>query len=238
MDLLRRYAGDLTGRSACVLGSGDNYAAFALAGLGADVTSVDISQEQLKRAAQLGLHIRFVRGDLTDLSTLVDDTFDLTCSTNGVMVWVTDPGGYYSETCRILKPGGIFLSYDIHPFQRPWNDVPEPLKMVKPYFDSGPKEWSYDPGSGETDRASEISSEERAGRVATFKCHWMVGELLMAMLDAGLELLHILEEPEVDQAFWQLDASEGEAGGELVDWRKNPRVGLPAWLTLVARKNG
>ena len=65
-----------------------------------------------------------------------------------------------------------------------------------------------------------------------------VSELLMAMLDAGLELLHILEEPEVDPGFWHLDAGEGEATGDLVDWRKNPRVGLPAWLTLVAKKRG
>ena len=48
----------VSGKKVCVLGSGDNLAVFALAGLGADVTSVDISEEQLaiahKRASQLG----------------------------------------------------------------------------------------------------------------------------------------------------------------------------------------
>ena len=32
----------------CVIGSGDNYAAFALAGLEAAATSTDISEQQLK----------------------------------------------------------------------------------------------------------------------------------------------------------------------------------------------
>src|SRR5687768_16464297 len=49
----------LESAAVCVVGSGDNYAAFALAGCGARVTSVDISQRQLdvaaERAVQLGL---------------------------------------------------------------------------------------------------------------------------------------------------------------------------------------
>jgi SAM-dependent methyltransferase len=238
--LLQQYVGDLSGKSACVLGSGDNYAAFALAGLGADVTSVDISQGQLdvaaERAAQLGIDIHFVRGDVTDLPTLADEPFHFVCSTNGVMIWITDPKAYYSEACRILKPGGIFLSYDIHPFQRPWNDAPEPLKMVKPYFDSGSKEWLYSPKSGKTRLASDVPLEEREGKISAFKCNWTIGELLMALLDANLELLHILEEPDTDPAFWMVDVVDDKLERDLIDWRKNPRVGLPVWLTLVARK--
>jgi SAM-dependent methyltransferase len=242
LGLLRRYVGDLSGKKACVLGSGDNYAAFALAGLGADVTSVDISQAQLdvaaRRADQLGLDVHFVRGDITALPALADNTFDFACSTNGVMVWITDPKGYYSEACRILKPGGIFLSYDIHPFQRPWNDVPESLEMIKPYFDSGPREWLDDPVSGEAGLASEVPFEERQGRISSFECHWTISELLTALLDANLELLHVLEEPDTDPAFWTMDAVDDELERDLIDWRKNPRAGLPVWLTLVARKKG
>jgi SAM-dependent methyltransferase len=236
--LLRQYVGqDLAGKTACVLGSGDNYAVFALAGMGARVTSVDISQAQLdvvaERAVELGVEVTFVQGDIINLPMLADDAFDFVCSTNGVMVWVTDPAAYYAEVRRILKPGGIFLSYDIHPFQRPWNDPPEPLRMVKLYFDSGPKEWLDDPQTGRVILASEASPEEREGRISTFKCHWTVGELLVALLGAGLELAHILEEPDIDPGFWLPGATDKDA--DLVDWRKNPRAGLPAWLTLVGR---
>jgi SAM-dependent methyltransferase len=237
--LLRQYVGrDLAGKTACVLGSGDNYAVFTLAGMGAQVTSVDISQAQLDvaagRAAELGVEVTFVQGDVAYLPMLADDAFDFVCSTNGVMVWIADPAAYYAEVQRFLKPGGIFLSYDIHPFQRPWSDPPEPLRMVKPYSDSGPKEWLDDPQTGSAILALEASPEEREGRIPTFKCHWTVGELLMALLGAGLELVHILEEPDTNPEFWLPGATDEDA--DLVDWRKNPRVGLPAWLTLVAIK--
>lgn len=43
---------EISGKEACVLGSGDNLVVFALSGLGAHVTSVDISQTQLDIAAQ------------------------------------------------------------------------------------------------------------------------------------------------------------------------------------------
>jgi SAM-dependent methyltransferase len=241
LELLQQYVDqDLAGKAACVLGSGDNYAVFALAGMGVQVTSVDISQAQLdvaaERAAELGVEVAFVQGDIINLPVLADDTFDFVCSTNGVMVWIADPAAYYAEVSRILKPGGIFLSYDIHPFQRPWNDPPESLRMVKPYFDSGPKEWLDDPQTGRAILASEASPEEREGRIPTFKCHWTVGELLMALLGAGLELVHVLEEPDTDPGFWLPGATEED--GDLIDWRENPRVGLPVWLTLIAKKRG
>ena len=44
--------GDVTGQRACVLGSGDNLAVFALAGMGAEVTSVDISEAQIEVASR------------------------------------------------------------------------------------------------------------------------------------------------------------------------------------------
>jgi SAM-dependent methyltransferase len=41
---------DIAGRKVAVLGSGDNQVAFALAGMGVAVTSVDISEEQIEVA--------------------------------------------------------------------------------------------------------------------------------------------------------------------------------------------
>ncbi len=73
--------GDVAGLSVAVLGSGDNLAVFALAGMGARVTSVDISSGQLgfasQRAAELGLDVTFLEADVTDLSPLDDASFDL-----------------------------------------------------------------------------------------------------------------------------------------------------------------
>src|SRR5687768_13542774 len=83
---IRRFYPDLGGRSVCVIGSGDNYAAFALAGAGARVTSVDISENQLRiargRAEALGLRMTFVRSDAARPSGLPAGGFDLVVSTN------------------------------------------------------------------------------------------------------------------------------------------------------------
>ena len=46
------YLAGIVGKRVCVLGSGDNQVVFALAGLGAFVTSVDISHNQLQVGQQ------------------------------------------------------------------------------------------------------------------------------------------------------------------------------------------
>src|SRR5262245_51080413 len=71
---------DVAGKKVAVLGSGDNQVVFALVGMGALVTSVDISELQIQiarsRAAALGLQVDFVQADVVDLSVLCDATFD------------------------------------------------------------------------------------------------------------------------------------------------------------------
>ena len=56
-----QFMGDLRDKKVCVLASGDNEVAFAMAGMGARVTSIDISEGQLAIAEQrsrlLGLDI-------------------------------------------------------------------------------------------------------------------------------------------------------------------------------------
>jgi 2-polyprenyl-3-methyl-5-hydroxy-6-metoxy-1,4-benzoquinol methylase len=73
-----KWLNDVTGKRVAVLGSGDNQVVFALAGMGAKVTSIDISEPQLEiarsRAAVLSLTVQFVRADVVDLSCLSDDT--------------------------------------------------------------------------------------------------------------------------------------------------------------------
>jgi SAM-dependent methyltransferase len=44
------WLSDIAGKSVAVLGSGDNQAVFALVGLGAKLTSVDISEQQIEVA--------------------------------------------------------------------------------------------------------------------------------------------------------------------------------------------
>ena len=138
LDLL----GKVAGKDICVLGSGDNLAVFALAGLGARVTSVDISRVQLDKAAcradELCLDIAFLRTDVVDLRALGGESFDLVYTGDHVAVWVSDLSGYYAEASQILRRGGTFIIKEYHPFRRLWQDTPDRLELKCGYFQRGP----------------------------------------------------------------------------------------------------
>lgn len=205
--------GDVAGKKICVLGSGDNLAVFALAGSGATVTSVDISQKQLdiaaERASKLGLRVHFVRADVTDLSTLRDETFDVVYTGGHVAVWVSDLKAYYAEACRILRSGGMFMVNEYHPFRRLWKDIPKALELGVGYFDRGPH--SYD-------RSEEVPEAE-AGSLPSYEFHWTVEDYVSAMLAGGCELLALKEIDDRRRS-----------------WEVAPLKGLPEDLLLVGRK--
>lgn len=218
-DIELKYLGDVSGLSVCVLGSGDNLAAFALAGAGARVTSVDISEVQLKiaaeRADELGLAIDFHRADVTDLGCLggpgglPDAGFDIVYTGGHVAVWVSDLKRYYGEGCRILKPGGLFMVNEYHPFRRLWKHNSGPLKQEFHYFDHGP--FTYD-------RSEELPGD--TGPLPSYEFHWTVSDMTRALLEGGCELL----------------AME-EYGDGRQNWEGGPPLEkMPANLLLVGRK--
>lgn len=206
------YLRNVSGKDVCVLGSGDNLVVFALAGMGAKVTSVDISQVQLdiasKRADEVGLDISFVGADVVDLP-LVAETFDVVYTGGHMAVWVSDLKKYYSEACRILKPGGKFMVNEYHPFRRIWKDSPSQLEMEFRYFDRGPHKY---------DRSDGVPGA-KPGSLPSYEFHWTVSDYVSAMLEAGCELLSL-----------------DELGDRKQDWEGAPLDGLPECLILVGRK--
>jgi ubiquinone/menaquinone biosynthesis C-methylase UbiE len=221
LPLIRRYVGDLKGRQALVLASGDNYVTFALAGMGARVTSTDISAQQLeiarRRAEMLGLEITFVRADATVLAGIAGGMFDLVCSSNGFFVWIADPGRVFAQAHRVLKPGGYYVFYDVHPFQRPWADQVSPLEMEKPYTATGPFQY-----------------EEKGQE--NFQFNWRMSDLVNPLLNSGLLLRQVAESMARDARFWEGSSYSPAADSHLNDWRSNPRAGLPVWLSVAAQK--
>lgn len=221
LGMIHRFVGELIGKQALVVGSGDNYLAFALAGLGARVTSTDISARQLaiarQRAELLGLDIRFACTDATLLEGIGDAEFDLACSSNGFFVWISEPAGVFRQVFRVLRPGGMYIFYDIHPFQRPWKDQVRPLEMARPYTMTGPFE------------------EEGHGQ-SSYEFHWRLSDLINPLLDAGLVLRQLAESPAKEARFWEGSAYTPGLDASLLDWQNNPRAGLPVWLSVAAQK--
>ncbi len=173
-----QFLANTRGQRVCVLASGDNGVVFALAGMGARVTSVDISEGQLEiaeeRARFLGLDVSFLRSDVTDLKALEDNAFDAVHTGGGVAVWISDFRMYYAEATRILKPGGVLAVNESHPFvpvlsvETPWNELDD-------YSNRGP--FTYTTNEG----------------FKGYEYHWTVADHIQAALDAGCDLLKVEE---------------------------------------------
>lgn len=226
-NMIRSAVPDFRERRVLVPSSGDNKAAFAFAMLGAEVTSADISARQLenaqKAAAKLGIDgIRFVRADTMKLEGIEDGAYDFVYTSNGVHVWIDDLTGMYQNIARVLKPGGKYALFEIHPFNRPFNDD---ARIVKPYDATGPF--------------------EKDGEV-TFA--WRLTDILGAILRAGLTLRRFEEmsaeksytdpawvpcEKQVEDGCMEYDHSKVD---ELYDWRTNPMAALPQLFSALAEK--
>lgn len=203
-----RSLGDVRGKAVCVLGSGDNEVVFALAGMGARVTSVDISQKQLdiakERADILALKVSFLRADVTDLAGLPDETFDVAYTGGHMSVWVSDIRKYYSEAVRVLRPGGLFIVNDYHPIRRMWHESDGPAPHYA-YFNRGPYEYQTAEGRRQ------------------IEFHWTAADHIQSVLDAGCELTGVEEYGEQE---------------EQEDYSKSVPATLPMYLLIVARKAG
>lgn len=217
--LIEEVTGSVRGKDVCIIGSGDNYAAFALSGMGANVTSIDISNRQLevaaKRANQLNLSITFVQADAARLESIGDSEFDLVCSSNGFFVWIADLQAVFDETYRVLRPGGHYVFSDVHPFQRPWEDQTMPLKVRKSYWDTGPFE---------DDRSN------------TFEFHWTLSGVLNSAIASGFVLRQMQEHPAQDSRFWQGGSYLPGTQESLLDWTENPLAALPVWLSVALQR--
>ena len=205
----------IAGRRVCVLGSGDNQVVFALAGMGARVTSVDISRNQLqvaeRRSHELGLAIEFVQADVSDLSGFPDGSFDVVYTGGHVAVWVADLQQFYMEAARILAPAGLFMISEYHPFRRIWEDSQTILSVKSHYFDRGPFEYDY----------TENVLSRAVGTLKSYEHHWTVADFLNSVIGAGCRILFV-----------------DEFGEYVGDWEGAPLAGLPEFLLIVARKDG
>lgn len=215
-DLITKYLPDIKGKRLLLPSSGDNHAAFAFALMGAKVTSADISERQLENASkiaeELGLDIEFVCDDTMKLSNISDSTYDMVYTSNGTLSWIGDLDSMESNIFRVLKPGGYSVMYDIHPFNRPFTgDAWKAPQIVKSYHDVLPD------------------------------MHWRLQDIVNANIKAGLGICELAELPAADASFWfSYNELQGKTGEELEginDWKKNPMAALPAWVTIISKKN-
>lgn len=210
----RTWLRDVAGKKVAVLGSGDNQVVFALVGMGATVTTVDISERQIEigrlRATELGLKVDFVQADVVDLLALGDATFDVVYTGGHVAVWVSDLRRYYGEAVRILKADGRPIVSEYHPFRRIWRRSVGRPEVRFNYFDRGPHR---------SESGADVLYRE-PGDLEQFTFRWTVADYIDAIIAAGCELIHV-----------------EEFGDTCEEWEGVPVTGLPETLLLVGRRN-
>lgn len=174
-------------RTLCLAGSGGQQAPI-LAAAGADVTVFDNSPRQLAQdrlvADRDGLTIETVLGDMRDLGTFADTSFDLVvhpCSN----CFVPDVRVVWREIARVLAPGGILLAGFLNPMTFVFDEAAAAdgdlvVRHRLPYSDA--THLSHD----------ELRAIEERGEPLVFS-HSLEAQI-GGQLEAGLVLTHLFED--------------------------------------------
>jgi SAM-dependent methyltransferase len=116
----RQWFPDLLGCEVLCLGGGGGQQGPLLAAVGARVTVFDISPKQLGQdrfvAEREKLELQTIQGDMSDLSALADQSFDLIVNPVSSL-FVPDVYCVWREAYRVLRPQGILLAGFMNPME-------------------------------------------------------------------------------------------------------------------------
>ena len=163
--------------------------------LGARVTGVDFSPRAIalarSLAAELGIEARFIESDVYRLPEVLEETFDLVYTSNGVLGWLPEIRPWADVVARFVRPGGRFYVLEVHPVVLALADEgvgPGELKLGYPYWEHAepiavPTRGSY------ADRSARVETPTEYG--------WdhSLGEIVTALASAGLRIDRLTEYP-------------------------------------------
>jgi SAM-dependent methyltransferase len=194
------------------LQSGHGLDDIALAAAGAvHVISVDFSEGAVaaaqQRARELAAACRYVIAEVPAVP-LRSNCADLVYTGKGALIWMRDLTAWAADAARLLRPGGHLFIYEAHPMVPLWTwDEDQPrIRPDRSYFDLWHENDTY-PARGARE------------------WQWTLGQIIDAVISAGLQLLHVGEYAE---PFWWPDGIDAAA------WRGR----LPNSFTLLARLPG
>jgi SAM-dependent methyltransferase len=143
------------------------------------------------RAAQLGLDVRYVVADALRTG-LRDGCADLVYTGKGALMWLPDIGAWGREVARLLRPGGHLFLYEAHPAACLWARHTDPVRLDGRH--------GYFGGTRLNDTFPASAIARFGGADAAVEWQWTLADIVTALLDAGLVLLHLAEHPD---PFWR-----------------------------------
>lgn len=198
----RELLGDLRGQTIVHLQCNAGQDTLSLMQEGAtSVLGVDISDTAIelarKLSAETGIAARFVRSDVYDWLAETDERFDIAFLSYGALVWLTDLGEWARGVFRVLKPGGRVVAVEYHPvfhmFEEGWVLAYPGLGGAPLRFEAGVVDYLAEAGG--TPSGFEAGVTEFRNPYPTFEHNWGVGDIVGALLGAGLRLTGLREYP-------------------------------------------
>jgi len=206
---------------------------LSVARLGARMTGLDFSPaslEQARRLAKLtGSDVDFVEADVYDaVDVLGAGSFDLVFTGVGALCWVPSVDRWAQVVAGLLRPGGRLFIREGHPvlWALDYERTDDLLVLDYPYVETDEPFVETDPGTYVTTDATFVSNE-------THSWNHGLGEIITAVLGAGLTLTSFVEH---DSVPWEAlpGQMEKQPDGE---WRlKERRWRMPLSYTLTAVK--
>ena len=236
---------DISGLSLVHLQCNSGQDTLSLARLGARVTGVDISDSAITFARRLslesGIEASYHQADVYDWLAETahgPERFDLVFVSYGALVWLSDIQQWAHGIENILRPNGRLVILEFHPLLSIFDDD---WSLKYPYFAYG-KHLTWDEGVGDYVAAAgeKLSPSGYVEGINDFenphRCHefqWGIGEIVSAILEAGLQLSVLKEWPYMNGDKRFKDMLE-MPGGRNYPPDKIPS--LPLMFGLVARK--
>lgn len=229
--------GDVTGKSLLHLQCHFGLDTLSWARLGAIVTGVDFSPAAIRLARELAADIgitdaRFIESNVYQLPVRLADEFDIVYTSRGVLGWLPDIRGWARVVARFVRPGGRFYISEAHPVIQVFESEgvgPRELRLQYPYWEHGDP-LIFDVHGSYADRDAELGAEHT-------EHGWDhgLGEIVSALIDAGLRIDRLEEQPFLE---WPADfLVEREPGSGVYVLPDGPGE-LPLMFSLLASKPG
>ncbi len=214
--------GDISGKTLIHLQCNAGQDTLSLAQHGADVTGVDISDEAIAFARQLGhdsgIAARFERADIYDWLAESVPQYNIAFSSYGAISWLSDIATWARGIERVLRPGGRFVLIEFHPLAYMLDEVDSagPAGPAGPDSDDDIDQLRlrYPYGGGEHMQTAEgiddyvamsgdgLVPQGYQRGVEDFRnphpCHefaWGVEDVVSAFLDAGMHVTTLRQYP-------------------------------------------
>lgn len=187
-DIELREVGDVEGKSLLHLQCHFGLDTLSWARLGADVTGVDISDASIDYAKSLAkdleMNARFIRANVYDILSIIENRFDIVYASYGALNWLDDLKKWAEIVTALLKPGGAIHLVEFHPFVFTMGDK---FNIEDSYFNNA--------GPVESTASSTYTGGSTDHPHSNIEWNHSVGEVVNSLISSGLTLKYLNEFP-------------------------------------------